>query len=552
MSSTILELMRLNHELSERAELAFGEELDIKPNGSLTLSFLSLYLISHPMPLSICLSASLYLSVLSAILCYAMLCYDPLQQKAKVWQQHHLHNLTNQILHYNQELSHQYQDEDGLLSEEIQHVRDGGLASFDEVLKTTLEYYENNFPSGLEALPSQLPSLPIDIEFSGEEIFGKYLDLHRYYLLFVNMMKKSNSGNGSGSKQGGGVGSGDYLFDFHYRIQPLINLNEDIVEEWKKEFAEKVKNGEIVIKGKVTAEQQQQGVAHAPQPLRLGMFNDVTELEALGMDRLKEALEALGLKCGGTLQDRARRLWSIRGKKAEEIPSSLKSKTHKQQQLLLQQDATSSGSNGNGNGQSVAEEVAWKEFQITSLCEIMGDLIRATRRHAEKQQARSVEEKQQEIMEEEYGLLPDHDNNENHHRHGEEDDDDEAPIYNPLNLPLGWDGKPIPYWLYKLHGLGVEYKCEICGNQSYWGRKAFDRHFQEWKHAHGMRCLGVPNTKHFHDITKIEDVMALYAKIKDQLRKEQYLADFEEEFEDTQGNVLNKRTYEDLARQGLL
>ena len=25
----------------------------------------------------------------------------------------------------------------------------------------------------------------------------------------------------------------------------------------------------------------------------------------------------------------------------------------------------------------------------------------------------------------------------------------EKPIYNPLNLPLGWDGKPIPYWLYK-------------------------------------------------------------------------------------------------------
>ncbi len=26
-------------------------------------------------------------------------------------------------------------------------------------------------------------------------------------------------------------------------------------------------------------------------------------------------------------------------------------------------------------------------------------------------------------------------------------------MYNPLKLPLGWDGKPIPYWLYKLHGL---------------------------------------------------------------------------------------------------
>jgi len=36
------------------------------------------------------------------------------------------------------------------------------------------------------------------------------------------------------------------------------------------------------------------------------------------------------------------------------------------------------------------------------------------------------------------------------------DDDDDEPIYNPKNLPLGWDGKPIPYWLYKLHGLGIE------------------------------------------------------------------------------------------------
>ena len=34
-------------------------------------------------------------------------------------------------------------------------------------------------------------------------------------------------------------------------------------------------------------------------------------------------------------------------------------------------------------------------------------------------------------------------------------DGDDRPIYNPLNLPLGWDGKPIPFWLYKLHGMGA-------------------------------------------------------------------------------------------------
>lgn len=51
-----------------------------------------------------------------------------------------------------------------------------------------------------------------------------------------------------------------------------------------------------------------------------------------------------------------------------------------------------------------------------------------------------------------------------------EDEEEEERIYNPLKLPLGWDGKPIPYWLYKLHGLGVEYRCEICSDHVYMGR----------------------------------------------------------------------------------
>ena len=36
-----------------------------------------------------------------------------------------------------------------------------------------------------------------------------------------------------------------------------------------------------------------------------------------------------------------------------------------------------------------------------------------------------------------------------------------------------------------------------------------DQHFQQQKHAHGMKVLGVPNTKHFHDITKIQDALDL-------------------------------------------
>lgn len=177
----------------------------------------------------------------------------------------------------------------------------------------------------------------------------------------------------------------------------------------------------------------------------------------------------------------------------------------------------------------------------------MMDLVVATRKHAEKQQARSLEEKEKELYDEEFGTAPEGTKEEK----GDEDDDEEEPLYNPLNIPLGWDGKPIPYWLYKLHGLGVEYKCEICGNLSYWGRRNFDKHFQEWRHAYGMRCLGIPNTKHFHDITLIEDAVALYAKIKNSLKTDTFAMD-DEEFEDSEGNVLNRRTYEDLARQGLL
>ncbi|KAG6809426.1 hypothetical protein H0H92_000297 [Tricholoma furcatifolium] len=134
----------------------------------------------------------------------------------------------------------------------------------------------------------------------------------------------------------------------------------------------------------------------------------------------------------------------------------------------------------------------------------------------------------------------------------EEEEEEEERIYNPLKLPLGWDGKPIPYWLYKLHGLGVEYRCEICSDHVYMGRKNFDRHFQESRHAFGMRALGLPNTKHFHEITRIEDALALAEKLKQEGRHEVFEQETMEELEDDEGNVYNRKTYEDLKKQGLI
>ena len=93
-------------------------------------------------------------------------------------------------------------------------------------------------------------------------------------------------------------------------------------------------------------------------------------------------------------------------------------------------------------------------------------------------------------------------------------DEEDDFIYNPLKLPLGWDGKPIPYWLYKLHGLNQEFQCEICGGATYWGRRAFERHFREYRHQASMRFLGIPNTKNFYEITKVADAQKLWKNIQ--------------------------------------
>ena len=58
-------------------------------------------------------------------------------------------------------------------------------------------------------------------------------------------------------------------------------------------------------------------------PLNLDEYNSPGELEALGLDVLKSALMFLGVKCGGTLQQRAERLFSIRGIPREKIDPSL-------------------------------------------------------------------------------------------------------------------------------------------------------------------------------------------------------------------------------------
>lgn len=67
-----------------------------------------------------------------------------------------------------------------------------------------------------------------------------------------------------------------------------------------------------------------------------------------------------------------------------------------------------------------------------------------------------------------------------------------------------------------------------------------------------MRSLGLPNTKHFHEITEIADALALAEKLKYEGRQELAAMDRAVEMEDEAGNVYDKKTYDDLRRQGVI
>lgn len=183
--------------------------------------------------------------------------------------------------------------------------------------------------------------------------------------------------------------------------------------------------------------------------------------------------------------------------------------------------------------------IAEREFRIQRLAATMETQRNDTRVNVERKQGMTERERQMELdafFAESTEAAP---------RPGDDDSDsdDDEKIYNPLKLPLAWDGKPIPYWLYKLHGLGVEFPCEICGNFVYMGRRAFDKHFNEARHIYGLKCLGITNTTLFREITGIEDALKLWDKITRDKKKEKTGGENIVQMEDADGNVMPEKVY---------
>lgn len=480
---------------------------------------------------------------------------EPPTNKDRLYQSHRVRNMIEQITSTTNKLIEIYDDKDGSRKDEIAAL--GGqtatgtnvFSAFYDRLKEIREYHRRHPASRvLDANDEyeQLLKEEPQIEFSGEEAVGRYLDLHELFNDYINSKfgekieysayldvfsqpeKISRKLKLTRQYQEYMQKLLEYLIYFFERTEPLQDLDR-IFSKVVTEFEEQWTFGKV--EGWENEGQENGNIPAEHSTIDLDYYTTVEELMEVGPERLKEALAALGLKTGGTLQQRAERLFLTKHTPLEKLDRKLFAKG-------------SRGPQQNGNAvtpqpSTDAKEIALIEAKVKRLCDLLQEIIVRTKENVEKKQALTYEEMEAEREEEEVQAES-------------ESDDDEQQIYNPLKLPMGWDGKPIPYWLYKLHGLGQEFKCEICGNHSYWGRRAYERHFKEWRHQHGMRCLGIPNTKNFNEITSIEEAKHLWERIQERQGLNKWRPDLEEEYEDQEGNIYNKKTYSDLQRQGLI
>ena len=210
--------------------------------------------------------------------------------------------------------------------------------------------------------------------------------------------------------------------------------------------------------------------------------------------------------------------------------------------------------NGGLRGPSVQRlkdrATASREYFIQRLASAMETTREDTRVNVERKQGMTDRERQQELD----ALFADSADPSGPAAAGDSDaeSEEDEKIYNPLKLPLAWDGKPIPYWLYKLHGLGVEYTCEICGNFVYMGRRAFDKHFSEARHVYGLKCLGITkDLSLFREITKIDQAVALWEKLERDRKMKEKGTEGDVQMEDAEGNVMPEKVYYEYVHSSL-
>ncbi|KAI9807111.1 MAG: hypothetical protein M1825_005828 [Sarcosagium campestre] len=465
---------------------------------------------------------------------------------------HEVSGFLDRIQQQSERLLSIYKDAEGVRKQEIQSISTGdtisefykqldGIKDFhrrypNEPVENLERAYRKKAPGDVDLISSE-----IDNMFTGEEAYGRFLDLtllHEDYLNLAGVKRLSylqyldtfdiftppqcpiRRNDKSNDQYFAYVGNlAAYLESFLKRTRPLEDLGT-LFDSIAKDFETAWEAGEVV--GWTTDTQN-------------GGPKDASSTGGSGQ----------GVWCSDCEKEFTNEnVYSnhLNGKKHVRAVAARKA----------QSDATGSGSpstNGHpkartGTAKNLKERaVAEREFRAHRLARALQQARSDTRVNVERRQGMTERERQMELD----ALFAEsaEPNGGTGGGGGEDgsDSDGEEKIYNPLKLPTAWDGKPIPYWLYKLHGLGVEFSCEVCGNFVYMGRRAFDKHFNEARHIYGLKCLGITNTTLFREITGIQDALKLWDKIQRDKKKEKTSTDNVIQMEDASGNVMPEKVY---------
>ncbi|KAI5461668.1 hypothetical protein BGZ63DRAFT_487570 [Mariannaea sp. PMI_226] len=475
---------------------------------------------------------------------------EPKHIRDRLNRDHEISQLLDQIQVQSKNLLDIYQDASGVRSQEIQQIGAGDpFEEFYKQLKDVRDHHarypneqaensEQRYKVKRSDPADHVPSV-VDSLFSGEEAYGRFFDLNTCHEAYLNLpgvkrltyLQYLESFDNFAAGYGG-IKRGDKLTDQYFkylgqlaeylesvmrRTRPLEDVDK-VIASFDKEFETAWENDEVEGWKKEEASTNGPG---KPTSSADGVWCDDCEKEFKNENVYKNHLT--GRKHVKAAEQRKQRL-----------------------------DESSGPSNAVGTVSATRfkeRAVAEREHRVKRLASAMSTERSDTRVNVERKQGMTERERQQELD----NLLNVPDGPQETFDDGDgEDEDGEERIYNPLKLPLAWDGKPIPFWLYRLHGLGVEFPCEVCGNFVYMGRRAFDKHFNEARHVYGLKCLGITNTALFRDITGIEEALKLWEKIQREKKKNKIDDSSMVQMEDGEGNVMPEKVYYDLQKQGLL
>lgn len=418
---------------------------------------------------------------------------------------------------------------------EVASIKDFHRRYPNEPVENLEKAYKKRSPEEAAAVVASVERM-----FTGEEGFGKYFDLTMLHEQYLNLPVLQQARRATYLQ---------YLDCFDIFIAPHCNIRRD--QKLSDSYFQYVKALRDYL----------EGFMRRTKPLenldKLFASFDAEFDELWAKDEVPGWEKDAPASVGPVASTSSDGTWCAACQKQFSNPNvyeqHLSGKKHKKaaQQLEANSGGNTTASKEASTGMQKFKEraVAEQEFRIKKLAAAMQTERSDTKVNVERKQGMTERERQQEL-EALYTEVP------GAGASGEKEDgndsDGEDKIYNPLKLPLAWDGKPIPYWLYKLHGLGVEFPCEICGDYVYMGRRNFDKHFNEPKHVYGLKCLGITNTSLFREITGINEALELWKKIQLDKKKEKSTVDNVVQMEDGEGNVMPEKVYRDLLAQGLI